>query len=120
MIQHTLASSAPVETPVEATAAPVAPATVAMTSAVAPEVTENNAQSAELTTEGDLSVADFDATTGTVETREGKSFSVTTAGADGNTLAWQDYAGNIHYRCTQAGSCTLSGAGIGAASARLI
>ena len=70
--------------------------------------------------EGDLTVADFDASTGTVETREGKSFSVTQAGSDGNTLAWQDFAGHVHYKCTQAGSCTLAGSGVTASGAKLI
>jgi hypothetical protein len=69
--------------------------------------------------EGDLTVADFDASTGTVETREGRSFSVNQAGTDGNTLAWQEYAGNVHYRCTQTGNCRLTGSGI-ASGAKMI
>ncbi|MGD0891509.1 MAG: hypothetical protein ABR923_08245 [Terracidiphilus sp.] len=93
----------------EAPAAP-APAPMAVNSvAAAPETTSRPAS---VMIEGDLTMADFDASTGTVETREGRSFTVSQAGSDGNTLSWQDYSGNVHYRCTQAGDCTLSGSGI--------
>jgi hypothetical protein len=102
---------------------PTEAATVAMTSAgeapvvpvavnsdvVAPETASRPAS---MMIEGDLTMADFDASTGTVETREGRNFTVSQAGSDGNTLSWQDYSGNVHYRCTQAGNCTLSGSGI--------
>jgi hypothetical protein len=103
--------------------APVVPAAAALavdSDTVAPEAAP---QPATLTIEGDLTMADFDASTGIVETREGRNFSVSQegvqTGSDGNTLAWQDYAGNVHYRCTQTGSCTLTGSGI-SAGAKLI
>jgi len=105
-----------------ATSAPMAPASVAaaMATSTVPETAESVSKPAAMMIEGDLTVADFDASTGTVETREGKSFSVTQAGSDGNTLAWQDFAGHVHYRCTQAGSCTLAGSGVAASGAKLI
>jgi hypothetical protein len=99
---------------------PVAPVAAAIAMSTAMESTESVSKPAGMMIEGDLTVADFDASTGTVETREGKSFSVNEAGSDGNTLAWQDYAGHVHYRCTQSGSCTLAGSGVTASGAKLI
>jgi hypothetical protein len=100
-------------------AAPVAPGADSMSVASVPATPDNASKPAPMMIEGDLTVADFNASTGTVETREGRNFSVNQAGSDGNTLAWQDYAGNVHYRCTQAGSCMLKGSGV-AASATMI
>jgi len=98
---------------------PAAPVAAAMADVTAPATSDNASRPASTVIEGDLTVADFDALTGTVETREGRNFSVTQAGSDSNTSTWQDYAGNVHYRCTQGGSCTLRGSGV-AASATLL
>ncbi|MGA2673072.1 MAG: hypothetical protein ABSE99_07560 [Terracidiphilus sp.] len=62
--------------------------------------------------EGDLTVADYDAATSTIETQEGKNFVLGNASGEGNAAIWQDYNGNIHYRCDQSGSCTLFRHGI--------
>jgi hypothetical protein len=97
-----------------------APVAAAMAVSTVPASTESVSKPAAMVIEGDLTVADFDATTGTVETREGRNFSINQAGSDGNTLAWQDYAGNVHYKCTQGGSCTLAGSHVTASGARLI
>jgi hypothetical protein len=102
------------------TSTPEAPVAAAMAVSSVPASTENVSKPAAMVIEGDLTVADFDASTGTVETREGRSFSINQAGSDGNTLAWQDYAGNVHYKCTQGGSCTLAGSHVSASGARLI
>lgn len=69
--------------------------------------------------EGDATVADFDATTGLVETHEGKSFSIGNAVSATNVTSWQDYAGHVHYRCDPGGNCTLSRAGVVVPNARL-
>ena len=103
-----------------AVSTPGAPVAAAMAVSNVPASTENISKPAAMVIEGDLTVADFDASTGTVETREGRNFSINQAGSDGNTLAWQDYAGNVHYKCTQGGSCTLAGSHVSASGARLI
>jgi hypothetical protein len=100
------------DAPAAIVSAPAASASVALAAEAAP-------RPAVMMIEGDLTVADYDATTGTVETREGRNFSIAQAVNDGNSLAWQDYAGHVHYRCTQAGNCTLSGSGI-SSGARMI
>jgi hypothetical protein len=67
--------------------------------------------------EGDATVADYDATTGLVETHEGKSFSVGTSVGASNS--WDDYSGHVHYRCDPGGNCTLSRAGVFVPHARM-
>ena len=69
--------------------------------------------------EGDVTVADFDATTGTIESYEGRTFvlnstTVTLAGA-----ALEDSGSSVHYRCDQSGSCTLMRAGLVMQNVRL-
>jgi hypothetical protein len=68
--------------------------------------------------EGDLTVADFDVSTGTVETQEGKNFVLGSASSESSAAFWQDYTGNIHYRCDQSGNCTLFRHGIVVPNAR--
>lgn len=68
--------------------------------------------------EGDATVADYDASARTIETRDGRSFIVDGAAGNSNVLQWVDYMGNLHYKCDQQGNCTLFRAGI-AANARL-
>jgi hypothetical protein len=67
--------------------------------------------------EGDATVADYDATTGLVETHEGKTFSI--GSSAGASSSWDDYSGHVHYRCDGGGSCTLSRAGVIVPHARL-
>ena len=71
-------------------------------------------------TEGDFTVADYDAKGGTIESSDGRTFvvGITIAASDANS--WGDYRSNVHYRCSQSGSCTLSGPGVVAPNARLI
>jgi hypothetical protein len=95
-----------------AIASTVAPAAVETVETSVPATPDSASSPASMTIEGDLTVADFDASTGTLETREGRSFTVTPVGNGGSSLDWQDYAGNVHYQCTQAGSCSLTGSGM--------
>ena len=67
--------------------------------------------------EGDATVADYDATTGLVETHEGKSFSIGTSASISSS--WDDYSGHVHYRCDKGGSCTLSRSGVVVPNARM-
>jgi hypothetical protein len=69
--------------------------------------------------EGDVTVADYDASLGTIETHEGKTFIIGSTLAEGNAVPWQDYRANLHYRCDQSGTCTLMRAGVVVPNARL-
>jgi hypothetical protein len=70
--------------------------------------------------EGDLTVADYDATAGTIQTDDGRTFALGTTVSASNATPWEDYRANVHYRCGQDGSCVLVRAGVIASSARLI
>jgi len=70
--------------------------------------------------EGELTVAAYDATTGTVETSDGRTFVLGTTVAAGNATSWETYRSGVHYRCDQNGSCVLMRAGVVAPNARLI
>jgi hypothetical protein len=69
--------------------------------------------------EGDATVADFDANTGMVETRDGRSFSIGIAVTASNANSWQEYFGHVHYRCDPGGNCTLSRAGVVVPNAKM-
>lgn len=71
-------------------------------------------------TEGDLTVADYDAKTGTIETSDGRTFAVGATVSISSATSWEDYRSDVHYRCGQNGSCTLIRAGAVAPNARLI
>jgi hypothetical protein len=71
-------------------------------------------------TEGDFTVADYDAKGGTIESSDGRTFVVGVTIAASDTNSWGDYHSNVHYRCSQSGSCTLSGPGVVAPNAKLI
>ncbi len=75
---------------------------------------------ASLYTEGDLTVADYSATTKTIQTIDGKTFVLGTTVAAGNATSWETYRSDVHYRCDQNGSCVLMRAGVVAPDARLI
>ena len=70
--------------------------------------------------EGNLTVADYDANAGTIETSDGRTFIVGTTVLASNAISWNEYRSNVHYRCSQAGDCTLSRAVVVAPNARLI
>jgi len=75
---------------------------------------------ASLYTEGDLTVSDYNASTRTLQTSDGKSFVLGTTVAAGNAASWDTYRSDLHYRCDQSGSCVLMRAGVVAPDARLI
>lgn len=78
------------------------------------------AKPAALYTEGDLTVADFDATDGTLQASDGTTFVLGTTVAASYATSWNSYHSLVHYRCDQAGSCVLMRAGAVAPNARLI
>jgi hypothetical protein len=69
--------------------------------------------------EGDATVADFDSSSGMIQTDEGKTFLIGMPSGVSNTVPWQDYHRNVHYRCDQSGNCTISGAGVVVSNAKL-
>jgi len=96
----------------------------ALATAIVPPVSEavspeDTAKSFVFMIEGDVTVADFDASTGTIETNDGKSFVIDKTVGDASSMSWGDYSGNVHYRCDQGGNCTLMGNGISVPNVRL-
>lgn len=81
---------------------------------------EAAAKPASLYTEGDLTVADFDSTDGTLQASDGRTFILGTTVAASYATSWDSYRSLVHYRCDQAGSCVLMRAGAVAPNARLI
>jgi hypothetical protein len=57
--------------------------------------------------EGDLTVASYDATGGTVETYEGSNFVLDPGAGDDDSIPWQEFPFSIHYRCEESGKCIL-------------
>jgi hypothetical protein len=57
--------------------------------------------------EGDVTVANYDSATGTVETFERQTYVLGSATGASGEIPWQDFPFNIHYRCDGSGSCTL-------------
>jgi len=70
--------------------------------------------------EGDLTIAAYDAMTGTVQASDGRTFILGTSVATGSASSWVEYRSGVHYRCDQGGSCLLMRAGAVAPNARLI
>ena len=77
-------------------------------------------QTSQFYTEGDLTVADYDATDGTIQTSDGRTFVIGTTVTMSNAASWDDYRSSVHYRCGENGSCMLERAGVVAPNARLI
>ncbi len=75
---------------------------------------------ASLYTEGVLTVSDYSASTGTIQTSDGRTFALGTTVAAGNATSWETYRSDVHYRCDQNGSCVLMRAGVVAPDAKLI
>jgi hypothetical protein len=70
--------------------------------------------------EGVLKVADYDAAAGTIETSDGRTFAIGTTVSMSSAASWNEYRSDVHYRCGQNGSCTLTRAGVVAPNARVI
>lgn len=58
--------------------------------------------------EGDDEIVDFDAAQKSLETSEGKTFYVNETLIASNVAGWLDEQTNIHYRCDETSTCTLS------------
>ena len=56
--------------------------------------------------EGDVTVANYDAGTGAIQTYEGSNFLLAKA-AEPSAIPWQDFPFNVHYRCDESGNCML-------------
>jgi hypothetical protein len=69
--------------------------------------------------DGDATVADFDSSSGMIQTDEGKTFLIGMPAGVNSAGPWQDYHRNVHYRCDQSGNCTISGAGVVVPNAKL-
>lgn len=69
--------------------------------------------------EGDVTVANYDVASGTVETFERQSYTLGNPAGEGSAIPWQDFPFNVHYRCDQVGNCTLFRRGL-SANARLV
>jgi len=69
--------------------------------------------------EGWVTVANYDASEGTIRTDEGKTFVIGTTVDGTDAIPWQDYHANVHYRCNQSGNCTLTRAGVSAPNAKM-
>jgi hypothetical protein len=100
----------------------VASSAVAAPTALNPTLSsiDNAAKPASRYIEGDLTIAAYDATTGTVQASDGRTFILGTTVAANNAASWDQYRSGVHYRCDQSGSCLLMRAGAVAPSARLI
>jgi hypothetical protein len=115
---HTKSAARPedLSTNAELASAPVAPSvSLDEQSSAADE-----AKSSGFYSEGDLTVADYDATAGTIETSDGRTFVIGTTVGVSNASSWQDYRSNVHYKCGQNGSCMLTRQGAVAPNAKLI
>ena len=71
-------------------------------------------------TEGDLTVAGYDAESGTIQSSDGRTFLIGSTVSLSTATPWSDYHSDVHYRCAANGSCTLMRPGVLASNARLI
>jgi hypothetical protein len=62
--------------------------------------------------EGNVSVANYDAATGIVDTYEGETFALDQRASEDKTISWLEYPADVHYRCDQFWNCTLFHAGV--------
>jgi hypothetical protein len=92
-----------------ATEPDVAPAEIALDTDQPTPVDE--AKSSTFYSEGDLTVEDYNAAEGTIETSDGRTFELGETVSLGTTVAWDQYRSSVHYRCEQDGSCVLQRAG---------
>jgi hypothetical protein len=69
--------------------------------------------------EGEDAIVDYDASSGIIATRGGKTFTIDRTGTEAASLKGRDFPLPIHYRCDQFGACTLTSAGAGVQHTRL-
>ncbi|HXP63449.1 MAG TPA: hypothetical protein VN829_23300 [Dongiaceae bacterium] len=70
--------------------------------------------------EGTVTEANYDASSGTIETYEGETFALDTTAGDSSAVRWPDDPADVHYMCNGSGDCTLIRAGGIVRSARRI
>lgn len=85
-----------------------------------PAVVETGTPSYKFFSEGDATVADFDASMGRIETYDGRTFVLGTSSIASAAASLQDSGSSVHYRCDQSGSCTLMRAGLVMQNVRLM
>lgn len=81
---------------------------------------DDDANTSAFSSEGDLTVVDYDAKAGTIESSDGRMFVVGTTVSESNATSWDDYRSDVHYRCTSTGRCTLVRPGAVATDAKII
>ena len=87
---------------------------------VLPTVLDTGTMNYRFFTEGDATVADFDASAGRIETYEGRTFVIGATAAASALDSLQDSGSSVHYRCDQNGDCTLMSAGLVMQNVRLM
>lgn len=60
-----------------------------------------------LAIEGELTVASYDESAGTIGTYEGSNFVLDPAAGADDGIPWPDFPFDIHYRCEESGNCIL-------------
>ncbi len=70
--------------------------------------------------EGDFTVADYDSSEGTIEASDGRTFALGASVRENDAASWDEYRANVHYRCGENGTCTLTRGGTVTLEARLI
>jgi hypothetical protein len=81
---------------------------------------DGNVRPATFYSEGDLTITDYDAATGTVVTNDGKTFALGLTVSTATATPWEAYHASVHYRCSQDGSCMLTRSGVIVPDAKLI
>jgi hypothetical protein len=71
------------------------------------------------TIEGDDAIVEFDPSSGVIETRGRKLFTIDELAAAAANPAWQDYPVSFHFHCDQMSNCTLMHSGLGALHVRM-
>ena len=123
--QHELASASFVAptaldpTPSSLAQSSLAPSSLAQSS-LAPSSLDGAPKPVSLYSEGDVTVAGYDAASGTIQASDGATFVLGTTVAASYATSWSEYHSGVHYRCDQAGSCVLTRAGVVAPKARLV
>jgi len=111
-----LTTNSPKITPPSSVLVAPVPAAAPVTAVAAETVAKNYT----FYSEGDATVAEFDASVGRIETYEGRTFVIGGAAAASAGDAFEDSGSSIHYRCDQSGSCTLVRGGLIMHNARLM
>jgi hypothetical protein len=68
--------------------------------------------------EGSVSIANYDAANGILDTYEGETFTLDRRAGGNKTISWLEYPADVHYRCDQLWNCTLFQNGVIAVSAK--